>query len=48
MIRRYQPECDFRVVEDAGHWAMYERPDAFNATLIAMLEAGPPPRALPA
>ena len=48
VIRRYQPECDFRVVEDAGHWAMYERPDAFNATLIAMLEAGPPPRALPA
>lgn len=48
VIRRYQPECDFRVVADAGHWAMYERPDAFNATLIAMLEAGPPPRALPA
>lgn len=48
VIRRYQPECDFRVVAGAGHWAMYERPDAFNATLIAMLEAGPPPRRFPA
>ena len=44
VIRRFQPQCDFRVVAGAGHWAMYERPAAFNATLIAMLEAGPPQR----
>lgn len=47
VLRRFQPECDFRVIADAGHWAMYERPESFNATLIAMLEAGPPPRSLP-
>lgn len=43
VLRRFQPDCDFRVIPDAGHWAMYERPQAFNATLIAMLEAGPLP-----
>jgi len=42
-LRRHRPQIDFRVVPDAGHWAMYERPDAFNATLIAMLETTPPP-----
>lgn len=47
VLRRFQPECDFRVIPDAGHWVMYERPESFNATLIAMLEAGPPPRVLP-
>jgi pimeloyl-ACP methyl ester carboxylesterase len=39
VLRRYHPNSDFRVVADAGHWAMYERPDAFNATLLAMLDA---------
>lgn len=47
VLRRFQPECDFRVVAGAGHWTMYERPEAFNDALIAMLEAGPPPRSLP-
>ena len=41
VIRGVQPGTDFRVVEGAGHWAMYERPEAFNAALLAMLEAGP-------
>ena len=41
VIRRIQPETDFRVIAGAGHWVMYERPDAFNAALIEMLEAGP-------
>ncbi len=44
VIRRFQPECDFRVIADAGHWAMYERADAFNATLLDMLAL--PPRAM--
>ncbi|MET0587269.1 MAG: alpha/beta hydrolase [Novosphingobium sp.] len=38
VIRRSHPDTDFRVIADAGHWAMYERPEAFNATLLAMLD----------
>ena len=37
VLRRFQPHMDFRVVAEAGHWAMYERPGAFNAALLAML-----------
>lgn len=36
-LRRFKPDADFRVIPEAGHWAMFERPDAFNATLLAML-----------
>ena len=38
VLRRFQPETDFRVVAGAGHWAMFERPDEFNRTLIDMLD----------
>lgn len=41
VLRRSHPGADFRVIADAGHWAMYERPDAFNATLLTMLDAMP-------
>jgi pimeloyl-ACP methyl ester carboxylesterase len=41
VIRRIQPDTDFRVIAGAGHWAMYERPEAFDAALIDMLERGP-------
>jgi pimeloyl-ACP methyl ester carboxylesterase len=40
-LRTVKLDADFRVIPEAGHWAMYERPQAFDATLIAMLEAGP-------
>jgi pimeloyl-ACP methyl ester carboxylesterase len=36
-IRRTHPNCDFRVIADAGHWVMYERPEAFNAALLDMV-----------
>lgn len=36
-IRRSHPGCDFRVIADSGHWAMYERPEAFDAALLDML-----------
>lgn len=39
LFRSIQPDCEFRVIEDAGHWVMYERPDAFNATLLELLDA---------
>ncbi|MEO6093687.1 MAG: alpha/beta hydrolase [Novosphingobium sp.] len=41
VIRGIQPGADFRVIASAGHWAMYERPDAFNPALIDMLESSP-------
>ena len=37
VLRRYQPHCDFRTIAGAGHWVMYERPEAFNAALLDML-----------
>ena len=41
VLRRFQPNLDFRVIADAGHWAMYERPEAFNAALLEMLSQAP-------
>jgi pimeloyl-ACP methyl ester carboxylesterase len=41
VIRSVQPETDFRVIDGAGHWVMYERPYAFNAALLDMLDKGP-------
>ena len=32
------PAAPFEVIEGAGHWAMYERAESFEATLMAMLE----------
>ncbi|MDE2405790.1 MAG: alpha/beta fold hydrolase [Sphingomonadales bacterium] len=37
VIRAVQPDCDFRVIAGAGHWVMYERPDAFDAALRDLL-----------
>lgn len=41
VLRQFQPDMDFRVIADAGHWAMYERPEAFNAALLDMLSQPP-------
>jgi len=41
VLRRFQPDMDFRVIAGAGHWAMYERPEAFNAALLDMLRQPP-------
>lgn len=45
VLRRFQPELDFRVIPDAGHWAMYERPSEFNRTVLDLLSR--PLRPLP-
>lgn len=36
-LRRLRPDLDFQVVAGAGHWVMYERAEAFNRALIALL-----------
>ncbi len=37
VLRRFHPDLDFRVIPGAGHWSMYEKPDAFNRTVLDML-----------
>ena len=37
LFDRIQPGMDFRIIEGAGHWVMYETADTFNAILIDML-----------
>jgi pimeloyl-ACP methyl ester carboxylesterase len=37
VLRRLDPDVDFRVIEGAGHWAMYERPAEFDRTVLDML-----------
>lgn len=44
VLRSIQPGTEFRVIAGAGHWAMYERSDAFNAALLDLLAK--PPRHL--
>jgi pimeloyl-ACP methyl ester carboxylesterase len=38
VLRQSHPELITRVIPDAGHWSMYEQPDAFNAALFEVLE----------
>lgn len=37
VLRAAQPGIVTRAVPDAGHWAMYENPPAYNAALVDML-----------
>lgn len=37
VLRESHPDLVARIVPDAGHWAMYEQPDAFNAALLDVL-----------
>ncbi len=34
VLRRHHPELEARLIEGAGHWVMYEAPDAFCAALL--------------
>lgn len=44
VLRRFAPDMEFHVVAGAGHWAMYEKAPAFNATALAMLRRPLRPR----
>lgn len=38
IFRQFQADGQVTVIEDAGHWVMYERPEELNAVLLAMLD----------
>jgi pimeloyl-ACP methyl ester carboxylesterase len=46
LLRRFDPECEFVVIPNSGHWVAYEAADAFNAVLLELL-ASPRKRAVP-
>jgi pimeloyl-ACP methyl ester carboxylesterase len=37
ILRQHHPELAARLIEGAGHWVMYEAPDAFRAALLDLL-----------
>lgn len=37
ILREFYPNAEVKIIEDAGHWVMYECPDVFNATLLDLL-----------
>ncbi len=37
VLRRFQPDLDLCVIPGAGHWSMYERPEAFNRAVLDLL-----------
>jgi pimeloyl-ACP methyl ester carboxylesterase len=39
-LRALCPAVELRIIPVAGHWAAYELPDAFNATLAELLSRG--------
>jgi pimeloyl-ACP methyl ester carboxylesterase len=41
ILAAVQPDLDFRVVQGAGHWAIYEAAERVNADLMEMLSARP-------
>ncbi len=40
ILRQFQADAEIAIIEDAGHWVMYERPAEFNATLCSILDGG--------
>ncbi|MFT5173627.1 MAG: pimeloyl-ACP methyl ester carboxylesterase [Gammaproteobacteria bacterium] len=38
LFRDIQPDCPFEIIEGAGHWVMYERPDLCNEVLLKLLK----------
>ncbi|WP_353181653.1 alpha/beta fold hydrolase [Bosea sp. (in: a-proteobacteria)] len=38
LLREIRPDVSFNLVQDAGHWVAYERPEAFNALLERLID----------
>ncbi len=41
IISEHHPDLVSEIIDDAGHWVMYEQPDAFNAALRRMIDITP-------
>lgn len=39
VLRRFHPDMEFHVIPGAGHWVMYEKPDAFNRAICNLLDS---------
>jgi len=39
VLRLHHPELQHRIIDNAGHWVMYEAADAFNSALLDLLES---------
>ncbi|MGI9410193.1 MAG: alpha/beta fold hydrolase [Hyphomicrobiaceae bacterium] len=37
ILAEHHPELRHRIIENAGHWVMYEQPEAFNTALLEFL-----------
>jgi ketosteroid isomerase-like protein len=37
VLRQFHPDLQFRIIPEAGHWVMYERPTQFNRALLELL-----------
>jgi 2-hydroxy-6-oxonona-2,4-dienedioate hydrolase len=40
LLRRFDPNAEFIIVPNAGHWVQYEAPDIFNPALEEILNTG--------
>lgn len=38
LMRQYQAEVPFHIIEEAGHWVMYEAPEVYEAALLQILD----------
>ncbi|MBO6946796.1 MAG: alpha/beta hydrolase [Rhodospirillales bacterium] len=38
IFAKYQSDVPFTIIEDVGHWVMYEAPEEFDAALLAILD----------
>ena len=38
VLRTHHPKLKQRIISNAGHWVMYEQAEAFNNTLLEMLQ----------
>ena len=38
IFRQFQPDAPLHIIDDAGHWVMYETPEVFEAALIGILD----------
>lgn len=38
ILRGFDPDAEVKIIEEAGHWVMYERPDAFDTALLELLD----------